>query len=106
MFKRKQRPASQQPTSTASNTAHSYSNSVASGVSNGQLPPSNGYSYGRAPPPPPPRNHGPPQGADPRLWQFFSSVDTDSSGAIDARELQRALINANWTSESEFWRAQ
>lgn len=50
------------------------------------------------PPPPPPRARGPPAGADPRLWQFFSSVDTDASGAIDVHELQRALINANWTT--------
>lgn len=54
--------------------------------------------YGHPPPPPPPRAPGPPPGADPRLWQFFTSVDTDGSGAIDVRELQRALINANWST--------
>ncbi len=36
---------------------------------------------------------GPPPGADPQLWQWFSSVDTDRSGAITANELQSALVN-------------
>jgi hypothetical protein len=31
--------------------------------------------------------------ADPRLWQWFSAVDVDRSGAISARELQAALVN-------------
>jgi len=41
---------------------------------------------------------GPPPGADPQLWQWFSSVDTDRSGAITANELQSALVNGNWTN--------
>ena len=36
---------------------------------------------------------GPPPGADPQLWQWFSSVDTDRSGSITATELQAALVN-------------
>ncbi|KAH9951312.1 EF-hand [Amylocystis lapponica] len=40
---------------------------------------------------------GPPPGADPQLWQWFSAVDTDGSGAISVTELQNALVNGNWT---------
>lgn len=35
----------------------------------------------------------PPLGADPQLWQWFSAVDADRSGAISANELQSALVN-------------
>ncbi|KAJ7218329.1 hypothetical protein C8J57DRAFT_1598215 [Mycena rebaudengoi] len=52
-----------------------------------------GYGGGFAPPP----ASGPPPGADPQLWSWFSSVDTDLSGAITAPELERALINGDWT---------
>jgi len=38
-----------------------------------------------------------PPGADPQLWQWFSTVDNDRSGAITAVELERALINGDWT---------
>ncbi|KAJ7151879.1 hypothetical protein C8R43DRAFT_886613, partial [Mycena crocata] len=31
------------------------------------------------------------------LWGWFTSVDTDRSGAITASELERALINGDWT---------
>ncbi|KAJ7578267.1 hypothetical protein C8J56DRAFT_797665, partial [Mycena floridula] len=31
------------------------------------------------------------------LWNWFTSVDTDRSGAITAPELERALINGDWT---------
>ncbi|KAJ6493261.1 hypothetical protein C8R45DRAFT_824951, partial [Mycena sanguinolenta] len=31
------------------------------------------------------------------LWNWFNSVDTDRSGAITAQELERALINGDWT---------
>jgi len=41
--------------------------------------------------------YGPPPGADPQLWSWFSAVDTDRSGAIHAAELERALINGDWT---------
>ncbi|KAI0361976.1 EF-hand [Trametes cingulata] len=47
-------------------------------------------AYGAAP-------AGPPPGADPQLWQWFSAVDTDRSGAISVTELQAALVNGNWT---------
>ncbi|KAJ7142251.1 hypothetical protein C8R44DRAFT_603037 [Mycena epipterygia] len=45
----------------------------------------------------PPGGGGPPPGADPQLWNWFTSVDTDRSGAITATELERALINGDWT---------
>ncbi|KAI0807134.1 EF-hand [Fomes fomentarius] len=58
-------------------------------------PPPQGYyghnaapRYGAAPP-----AHGPPSGADPQLWQWFSAVDTDRSGAISVTELRAALVN-------------
>jgi len=40
---------------------------------------------------------GPPPGVDPQLWQWFSAVDSDRSGAISVTELQTALVNGNWT---------
>jgi Ca2+-binding EF-hand superfamily protein len=40
---------------------------------------------------------GPPPGADPQLWNWFAAVDTDNSGSINAQELERALINGDWT---------
>jgi len=51
-----------------------------------------GYGGGFAPP-----ARQPPPGADPQLWQWFQTVDLDGSGAISAQELQRALINGDWT---------
>ncbi|CAK5281992.1 unnamed protein product [Mycena citricolor] len=45
----------------------------------------------------PPGGQGPPPGADPQLWNWFTSVDADRSGAITAPELERALINGDWT---------
>jgi len=42
-------------------------------------------------------NPPPPAGADPQLWSWFVAVDTDRSGAISAPELQRALLNGDWT---------
>ncbi|PPQ89881.1 hypothetical protein CVT25_004803 [Psilocybe cyanescens] len=44
-----------------------------------------------------PGGRGAPPGADPQLWTWFSTVDTDRSGAITAPELERALINGDWT---------
>jgi Ca2+-binding EF-hand superfamily protein len=38
-----------------------------------------------------------PPGADPQLWSWFTAVDLDRSGAITAIELERALINGDWT---------
>ncbi|KAF9235278.1 hypothetical protein BU15DRAFT_78197 [Melanogaster broomeanus] len=40
---------------------------------------------------------GPPHGADPQLWSWFVAVDHDGSGAITAVELERALINGDWS---------
>ncbi|KAG8973087.1 hypothetical protein FRC05_009095 [Tulasnella sp. 425] len=42
-------------------------------------------------------NYGPPPGADPQLWQWFTTVDTDRSGSIAPTELQQALVNGDWT---------
>ncbi|EPQ55266.1 EF-hand [Gloeophyllum trabeum ATCC 11539] len=40
---------------------------------------------------------GPPPGADPQLWNWFTAVDTDRSGQISVYELEKALINGDWT---------
>jgi len=40
-------------------------------------------------------------GVDPQVAQWFNAVDTDRSGQIDAKELQRALVNGNWSNFSE-----
>ncbi|XP_023323282.1 peflin isoform X2 [Eurytemora carolleeae] len=37
---------------------------------------------------------------DPQVQQWFNAVDTDRSGQIDAQELQRALVNGNWSKFS------
>uniref|UniRef100_A0A1D1Y2I4 Programmed cell death protein 6 n=1 Tax=Anthurium amnicola TaxID=1678845 RepID=A0A1D1Y2I4_9ARAE len=68
----------------------------------GQQP--GGYQY---PPPqqnrPPPPSGGapptqqPPPGADQQLWFWFQAVDTDKSGALTTEELQKALINGDWS---------
>ncbi|KAF5387237.1 hypothetical protein D9757_006872 [Collybiopsis confluens] len=68
-------------------------------------PPPGGSGYGTYPPPGGHLGHpggfgapqGPPPGADPQLWNWFSAVDTDRSGHINADELERALINGDWT---------
>ncbi|XP_005111860.1 peflin [Aplysia californica] len=62
--------------------------------------------YG-APPGPPAGFAGPGQpfqpgygqqpAVDPQVQQWFMSVDGDRSGRITADELQRALVNTNWT---------
>ncbi|KAH0588554.1 hypothetical protein H2248_004384 [Termitomyces sp. 'cryptogamus'] len=72
--------------------------------------------YGAPPPPPhgfnapsggyggpmgfasPPGPHGPPPGADPQLWNWFSTVDIDRSGHISATELAQALVNGDWSA--------
>ncbi|XP_013088705.1 peflin-like isoform X1 [Biomphalaria glabrata] len=38
---------------------------------------------------------------DPQIQQWFMSVDHDKSGRITAHELQKALINTNWTAFNE-----
>ena len=40
---------------------------------------------------------GAPPGSDPVLWNFFSQVDKNRSGHIDAFELQNALVNGDWS---------
>jgi len=40
----------------------------------------------------------PPLEADPQLWQWFCTVDTDSSGTITVPELQSALMNGGMPS--------
>ena len=86
------------------NHSNSYRRAAPSGQGYGQAGygAPGGYSqsaYGQAPPPQyghghsHSQSHGPPPGADPMLWQWFSSVDVDRSGAISAQELQTALRN-------------
>ncbi|SAL98882.1 hypothetical protein [Absidia glauca] len=58
-----------------------------------------GYSqqsgnYGQPPPPPP---AGPPPGTNAQLWTWFKAVDADNSGQLTVDELQRALINGDWS---------
>ncbi|CAG8496894.1 2297_t:CDS:2 [Acaulospora colombiana] len=38
-----------------------------------------------------------PPGADPQLWFWFQAVDTDKNGALTTEELQKALINGDWS---------
>ena len=38
---------------------------------------------------------------DPQVQQGFNAVDQDRSGQIDFKELQRALVNGNWSNFSE-----
>lgn len=40
---------------------------------------------------------GPPPGADPQLWNWFTAVDADHSGQLSVDELQRALVNGDWS---------
>ena len=69
----------------------------------GSAPPQGGYPG--APPPSgyPQGGYGQPQQpqVDPSVQQWFSAVDTDRSGHISAQELQRALVNGNWSHFSE-----
>lgn len=32
-----------------------------------------------------------------QLWSFFSAVDGDGSGQLTVHELQRALVNGDWS---------
>ncbi|KAG2209696.1 uncharacterized protein EV154DRAFT_605957 [Mucor mucedo] len=43
------------------------------------------------------QQQGPPPGVDQQLWSWFKAVDTDGSGQLSADELQRALINGDWS---------
>jgi len=86
-----------------------YGGAPASGGYGGGAPPP---GYGRGAPPyggapgapggaggfaPPSSGQAMPPGADPQLWSWFTAVDLDRSGAISAIELERALINGDWT---------
>jgi len=42
--------------------------------------------------------YGAPPSVDPQVQQWFSSVDQDRSGRITAVELQKALVNTNWSN--------
>jgi len=68
----------------------------------GSAPPSGGYP-GSAPPPSGYPGYGAPQqpAVDPQVQQWFNAVDSDRSGQIDAKELQKALVNGNWSNFSE-----
>ncbi|KAH9985461.1 EF-hand [Russula vinacea] len=44
-----------------------------------------------------PQEPQPPRGADPQLWSWFTSVDKDHSGSISPVELQKALVNGDWS---------
>ncbi|KAK3822841.1 MAG: hypothetical protein J3Q66DRAFT_330247 [Benniella sp.] len=50
-----------------------------------------GYTY--APPPPP----APPATPESDLRRWFDAVDTDRSGQLSTEELQRALVNGDWS---------
>merc|ERR1712223_1529610 len=71
----------------------------------GSAPPSGGYpgQAGAAPPGGYPGYGAPQQGppVDPQVQQWFNAVDSDRSGHISASELQKALVNGNWSNFSE-----
>ncbi|CAL1537265.1 unnamed protein product [Lymnaea stagnalis] len=50
---------------------------------------------------PPGKTYGQTPTIDPQIQQWFMSVDGDRSGRITALELQRALVNTNWTQFNE-----
>ncbi|KAI8872299.1 EF-hand [Ramicandelaber brevisporus] len=56
-----------------------------------------GSYYNQRPHYQPPAQQGPPPGADPTLWYWFTAVDQDRSGAISADELSAALVNGDFT---------
>ncbi|CAI2184692.1 8574_t:CDS:2, partial [Funneliformis geosporum] len=59
-----------------------------------------GYQYSGPPPqgrPPNSAPQQPPPGADQQLFFWFQAVDTDKSGALTTEELQKALINGDWS---------
>merc|ERR1719290_739694 len=75
----------------------------ASGGYPGQAPrPAGGYP-GSAPPQGGYPGYGTPQqpAVDPQVQQWFNAVDSDRSGQIEAKELQKALVNGNWSNFSE-----
>ncbi|KAF9509394.1 hypothetical protein BS47DRAFT_1332284 [Hydnum rufescens UP504] len=85
------RPARRRPSVNAGLSAQippTYTGGNPGSSNQGQYPtPRTGF--GGTPPPP---------GADRVLWGWFMSVDTDGSGSIHVDELQKALVNGNWSS--------
>lgn len=94
-------------------TQGGYPGAPPSGGYPGAPPPQQGgygqphQGYGQRPGAPPPQGGGPgpygaaPQGVDPQTQQWFNAVDQDRSGQISAQELQKALVNGNWSNFSE-----
>ncbi|PVU90589.1 hypothetical protein BB559_000703 [Furculomyces boomerangus] len=81
------------------NPAPGYGGAYGANTGYGTSPrPGYGGGYGSAParpaPPPGPPNANPQQQ---QLYFWFQAVDTDKSGALEADELQRALINGDWS---------
>ena len=76
-----------------------------SGVYPGALPQQQQGGYAQRPGAPPSQGGGlygsPPPGIDPQTQQWFNAVDQDRSGQISAQELQKALVNGNWSNFSE-----
>jgi len=67
----------------------------------GGAPPSQGYGGGAPPPQQGGGYPGGPPAVDAQIQQWFNAVDQDRSGQIDSKELQRALVNGNWSHFSE-----
>jgi len=68
----------------------------------GGAPPSQGYGGGAPPPQQGGGGYGGgPPAVDAQIQQWFNAVDQDRSGQIDSKELQRALVNGNWSHFSE-----
>lgn len=59
------------------------------------------YQQNYQPVPAPRTNVPPPAGISQELWDWFRSVDADNSGRITVDELQRALMNGNWSPFNE-----
>lgn len=55
--------------------------------------------YGGPGPGGPPGGYGPPPppGVSQEVWEMFQTVDQDRSGKITSVELQKALLNGNWS---------
>ncbi|PVU94046.1 hypothetical protein BB561_002838 [Smittium simulii] len=60
----------------------------------GQNQNAGGFRPAARPPPPNPQSMDPQQQ---QLYYWFVAVDTDRSGVLEADELQRALINGDWS---------